>query len=186
MADRRELVVEDANRMYRDLFPDRKLSEEAIDEIMAALRKRFEEAQRRSFVPKLSFTRVTLPQPLQTAWKSQLGSALHLLLSIVRYPRKACRNGPYFARGMKAKPLQILDAMNVLDDPFIRDYARSDAEDRADSDLEKVDSIEASDDDAERKCELLFELLGYKIVGTPSEADDQTCDTEDESRLHAQ
>src|SRR6185295_7006445 len=45
MAGRRKTVSEDANRIYRDLFPDRNLSEDALNEIMDALKKRFEEAQ---------------------------------------------------------------------------------------------------------------------------------------------
>lgn len=166
MAGRRKTVSEDANRMYRDLFSDQKLSEDALDEIMSALKKRFEEAQQRSFLPQLSFNRVSLPQPQDSAWKSQLGSALHLLLSIVRYPRKACKNGPYFARGMKAKPTQIIKAMDLLSDPFIKDFEKSDARDRAEAELEAVDAIEALDIAPESKCEQLFEILGQKIEGS--------------------
>ena len=113
MASRRKAVSDDANRMYRDLFPDRHLSEDALDEIMTALKKRFEKAEQRSFLPQLSFNPVRLPQPQDSEWKSQWGSALHLLLSIVRYPRKARRNVVYFARGMTAKPPQILNTMNL-------------------------------------------------------------------------
>ncbi len=93
MEGRRTAVGEDANRMYRDLFPGKKLSDDALDQIMDALKKRFEGAQHRAFLPQLSFSRVSLPQPQDSAWKSQLGSALHLLLSIVRYPEKRARAG---------------------------------------------------------------------------------------------
>lgn len=168
---RRKAVSEDANRMYRDLFPDRKLSDDAIDEIMHALKHRFEQAEARSFLPQLSFTRVSLPQPQDTAWKSQLGSALHLLLSIVRYPRKACRNGPYFARGMTAKPPQILAAMNVLNDPFIDRFEKYEAKDIAEAELDKTDEIQASDAIVEDKCEQLLELLGHKSVKCTGSAD---------------
>lgn len=170
IAGRRKAVSEDANRMYRDLFPDRNLSDDALDEIMNALKKRFEEAQQRSFLPQLSFNRVSLPQPQDSAWKSQLGSALHLLLSIVRYPRKACRNGTYFARGMTAKPQDILKAMNLLKDPFVEDFDRFEARDRAEAELEEVDSIEAADHTAEDKCQKLFELLGHKITANADQA----------------
>ncbi len=60
MVGRRKAVGEDANRMYRDLFPDKELSDDALDEIMDALKKRFEGAQKRSFLPQLSFSRVSL------------------------------------------------------------------------------------------------------------------------------
>jgi DNA-binding transcriptional ArsR family regulator len=176
MAQRREQVKEDASRMYRDLFPHRTLSEDAVKEIMAALQHRFEEAQHRSFLPDLSFNRVSLPQPQDSTWKSQLGSALHLLLSIARYPRKACRNGPYFARGMKAKPKQILDAMNLLDDPFLKAFDRSDAEEQAEAELDELDAIEASDATAEKKCEQVFELLGQKIAGSAAEPPSEVAD----------
>jgi hypothetical protein len=174
LAERRKSVKEDASRMYRDLFPDRTLSEDAINEIMSALRKRFEEAQQRSFLPQVSLNRVSLPQPQDSAWKSQLGSALHLLLSIVRYPRKASRNGPYFARGMSAKPQQILSAMNLLNDPFIEHFDKADARDRAEVELDAVQSIEGSDATAEKKCEQLFELLGHKIACGEAESSGHT------------
>lgn len=157
MAERRKTVSEDANRMYRDLFPDGTLSKYALDEINFALKKRFQEAQERSFLPQLSFNRISLPQPQDAEWKSQLGSALHLLLSIVRYPRKACRTG--FAQGMTAKPTQIIKVMDVLNDPFVKDFDRPDARGRAEAELEMVDAIEDADVPAEEKCEQLFELL---------------------------
>ncbi len=169
LAARRKSVSEDANRMYRDLFPDRNLSEDAIDEIMLALKHRFEQAEARSFLPQLSFTRVSLPQPQDAAWKSQLGAALNLLLSIVRYPRKACRNGPYFARGMTAKPQQILATMNVLNDPFIDCLEKYEAKDMAEADLERTDEIQASDATADEKCEQLLELLGHKTAAKTAE-----------------
>lgn len=163
MEGRRKAVGEDANRMYRDLFPDKKLSDDALDEIMDALKKRFEGAQQRSFLPQLSFNRVSLPQPQDSAWKSLLGSALHLLLSIVRYPRKACKNGIYFARGMTAKPPDILKAMSLLNDPFVEIFDRYEARDRAEAELEEVDAIESSDLSADEKCQQLFKLLGHEI-----------------------
>lgn len=179
MAGRRKSVGADANRMYRDLFPDQNLSEEALNEIMAALKKRFEEAQQKSFLPQLSFNRVSLPQPQDTAWKSQLGSALHLLLSIIRYPRKASRNGIYFARGMTAKPPQILKAMNLLDDPFTTIFDQSAARDKAESELATVDAIGASDATAESKCEQLFDFLGHQLPnGTAVSSDRATGDEE--------
>ncbi len=163
MVGRRKAVGEDANRMYRDLFPDKELSDDALDEIMDALKKRFEGAQKRSFLPQLSFSRVSLPQPQDSAWKSQLGSALHLLLSIVRYPRKACKNGSYFARGMTAKPPEILKAMNLLNDPFVEVFDRFEARERAEAELDEVDAIESSDMSADEKCQHLFKLLGHEI-----------------------
>lgn len=167
MAERREVVSADANRMYRDLFPEKKLSEDALDEMMGALKKRFEDAQQRSFLPQLSFNRVSLPQPQDSAWKSQLGSALHLLLSVVRYPRKASRNGVYFGRGVATKPVQILAAMNILDDPFVKIFDHGETKSRAETELDEVEAIESSDITAEEKCEKLFDLLGQTIaVGT--------------------
>jgi hypothetical protein len=171
MEGRRNTVCEDANRMYRDLFPDKKLSDDAIEEIMDALKKRFEGAQQRSFLPQLSFNRVSLPQPQDSAWKSQLGSAVHLLLSIVRYPRKACKNASYFARGMKAKPPEILKAMNILNDPFVEVFDRFEARERAETELGEVDAIESSDISAEEKCQKLFKLLGHDVP--PLGAEDQ-------------
>ena len=164
MEGRRKAVGEDADRMYRDLFPDKKLSDDALDEIMDALKKRFEGAQQRSFLPQLSFNRVSLPQPQDSAWKSQLGSALHLLLSIVRYPRKACKDATYFARGMKAKPPDILKAMNLLNDPFVKVFDRFESRGRAEVELEEIDAIESSDLSAEEKCQQLFKLLGHEIA----------------------
>ena len=178
---RRKTVSVDANKMYRDLMPDRtssgddSLSKDAIDEIMADLKRRFEGAQHRSFLPELSFTRISLPQPQNDTWKSQLGSSLHLLLSIVRYPRKACRNGRYFSQGMAAKPRDILKAMNVLNDPFVEAFDRFEAQERAEKELEEVDSIEAADHTAEEKCQKLFELLGHKSAAN---ADQSTGDAE--------
>lgn len=166
IAGRRNAISEDANRMYRDLFPDQSLSEVALNEITAALKKRFEEAQNKSFLPQLSFNRVSLPQTQSSAWKSQFGSALRLLLSIARYPRKACCNGAFFARGLTARPPDILKAMNLLDDPFIEVFDHFGAKERAESELEKIEEIEASNLTAEEKCQQLFELLGHQIVAT--------------------
>lgn len=176
MEGRRKAVGEDANRMYRDLFPDKKLSDDALDEIMDALKKRFEGALQRSFLPQLSFNRVSLPQPQDSAWKSQLGSSLHLLLSIVRFPRKACKNGIYFARGVTAKPPVILKAMNLLNDPFVEIFDRDDASEQAEVELEKVDSIESSESPPEVKCHELFKILGHEIypLGVEDQSGTQT------------
>jgi hypothetical protein len=165
MEERRKMVSEDANRMFRSLFPDGTLSKYALDEIIYTLKKRFEEAQRRVFLPQLSFNRISLPLPQDAAWKSQFGSALHLLLSIVRYPRKACRNGANFARGMTSKPFHIINAMDVANDSIIKDFERADARGRAEAELKIVDAIEESDVSAEAKCEQLFELLEGDFAG---------------------
>lgn len=155
---RREAVRKDAQRMLHDLFPERKLSEQALDEIMGDLKSRFEKAQTRSFLPKLAFSTISLPQPQTAEWKSQFGTALHLLLSIVRYPRKACQSGMYFGRGVKAKPDDILKAMDVLADPFVSQFASSQAATRAEEELALIQNIEGSENPAERKCERLLKL----------------------------
>jgi hypothetical protein len=179
---RRKTVSEDANRMYGDLFPEKKLSDDALDEIMDALKKRFEGAQKGSFLPQLSFNRVSLPQPQDSAWKSQLGSALHLLLSIVRFPRKACKNGSYFGRGMTAKPPDILKAMNLLNDPFVAVFDRFEAKERAEADLDAVEAIESSDISADEKCQQLFRLLGHEMP--PLSVDGQSGSQREEARAN--
>ena len=160
MESRRDAISRDANSMYRDLFPNHDLSKTALDEIMEAIKARLAEAQIGSFLPQLSFNSVGLPQPENSAWKSQLGSALHLLLSIARYPRKAVQNGLYFGRGMKAKPLEIVKSMNVLNDPFIRLYEKGRAEDTAKEELASIEEIAESMDEAEDKCRRLLEIMG--------------------------
>lgn len=163
MAGRRQMVSDDANRMYRTLFPDKSLSEDAIDGIMAALKKRLDEAQKRPFLPQLSFNCVSLPSPQDSTWKSSLGSAVHLLLNIARYPRKACKNGTYFARGMATKTPDILKAMNLLNDPFVDVFDRFESRERAESELQTIDEIEASELSPDEKCEALFKLLGHEM-----------------------
>lgn len=169
MANRRERVVKDANSMYRDLFPEKSLSETAIDEMMDDLKTRFEQALTGTFLPQLSFTQVSLPQPQDATWKSHLGSALHLLFSVARYPRKAAKNGVYFARGMSAKPAEILKAMNPLNDPFVEAFEQGNAEALAEAELEEIDTIERGEDTPEDKCGLLFQLLGHKVAGPQTE-----------------
>jgi hypothetical protein len=167
MAGRKKSVSEDANRMYRDLFPGGNLSEEALDEIMTALKARFEAAtaEQRSFLPQLSFSRVSLSLPEDSEGKAVFRSSLHLLLSIVQYPRKAFINARYFAQGMRAKPLEILKAMNVLDDPFVGKFGQYDVQDMAEAELIEVEAIETSGAEAEEKCQQLFKMLGHKIGG---------------------
>jgi hypothetical protein len=65
---------------------------------------------------------------------------------------------------MKAKPHEILKAMNLLNDPFVEAFDRNDAKERAESELEEVDAIESSDISAEEKCQQLFKLLGHEIA----------------------
>jgi hypothetical protein len=163
MASRKEMVSDDANRMYRTLFPEKSLSDDAINEIMATLKRRLGEAQQRPFLPQLSFNCVSLPSPQDSSWKSKLGSAVHLLLSIARYPRRACKNGTYFARGMATKTPDILKAMNLLNDPFVDVFDRFEAKDRAEAELQAIDEIEASDLSPDEKCQALFKLLGHVI-----------------------
>ena len=169
LEERRKDVTNDANHMYHDLFPDKNLSDKAIEEIIRAIKARFREAHERPVLPKLSFNRVSLPQPQDSAWKSQLGSALHLLISIVRYPRKARKNGIFFAKGMETKPLDILKAMNVLNDPFVEVFESFEAKDQAEVELNEIEEIESLDVPVEEKCRLLFKLIGQDI--TPSGVD---------------
>lgn len=156
---RRDGVFDDANRMYGDLFPGKVIAKEALNEIMDTFRSRLEKAQQRSFLPQVSFTKVSLPLPHEAAWTSDLGSAFHLLLSIIRYPRKACLNGPYFGRGLEARPDQILESMNVLSDPFINRFQDHGARGVAEADLQTCEEIADSDMPTPDKCERLFQLL---------------------------
>jgi hypothetical protein len=64
---------------------------------------------------------------------------------------------------MKAKPSQIIKVMDILNDPFIKDFDKPDARERVAAELKTIDAIEASEIVAEQKCEQLFELLGHNI-----------------------
>jgi hypothetical protein len=54
--------------------------------------------------------------------------------------------------------------MDVLNDPFIKDFDKTDGKARAEAELEIVDAIEDSDIPAEEKCEQLFTLLGGNLT----------------------
>ncbi len=73
---------------------------------------------------------------------------------------------------MTAKPIQIIKVMDVLNDPFIKDFEKPDAKVRAEAELEMVDAIEDSDLPAEKKCELLFELLGGDFTSVRQKIED--------------
>jgi len=159
LISRRDVVRDDANRMCRDLFKDREVSKDALDEIMADLHKRFVRAQSKPFLPQVSLTKVSLPHPQGNTWVSQFGAAYNLLLSIIRYPRKAHQSGPFFGRGLQAKPEEILKAMNVLNDPFALRFDERGAKQQAEDDLALCDQIDKSEDAPDVKCERLFKML---------------------------
>jgi hypothetical protein len=86
----------------------------------------------------------------------------------VRFPRKACRNGDNFARAMRSKPTEIIKAMDVLDDAFVKDFEKPQAGARAEAELDFVDAIENAGAAAEEKGEELFKLLEGDLPETAS------------------
>ena len=79
---------------------------------------------------------------------------------------------------MRAKPHEILKAMNLLNDPFVEVVDRIDAKERAEAELEEIDAIESSDISAEEKCQKLYKLLGHEI---PSVSAKVQCGTQSEA-----
>ena len=153
-----QMIVKDANQMYQDFFPDRKLDQAVIDEIVKGLVERLRNAAAGQFVPELTFTPVGFSLSGESKYNSPWSQATLLLSSIAEFPRKVFTD-IYFLRGLRTDKQELLNAMDVCHDKIVALSQLEPIENRANEELEILAEIMKSDIDNRGKCKRIFDLM---------------------------
>jgi hypothetical protein len=156
---KRDLVTRDANRQYEEFHPGMRMPEHTITEIMKALTGRFRKATCANFLPKVSFVRTGFRPGGDSEHVSDWAAARTLFNAVAEYPRSALKNRAYFLRGLHITEEDLLTAMNVMDDPLVKEWFHPRALQTATEELEVLDQIDESERSDRDKCELILYLL---------------------------
>ena len=111
-------------------------------------------------LPKLSYMEIRFTPGEETDWRFQWGQAFTLLESIAQYPRNLLTTSSPM-RGLSTRLRDLLNTMNVLDDPFVEAWnheSRSVAY-QAENDLRLIADISDSDLTPKEKCKMLIKFV---------------------------
>ncbi|MCL5959515.1 MAG: hypothetical protein M1358_09420, partial [Chloroflexi bacterium] len=167
VSSRRDLIVADANQMYREFSSSRNevgLPDNIIQEILDDITARLEKAKVGQFLPKVSRNPMDF-NPGKGAqsdkWNSGWGQPLTFLLSIAQFPRKAITDR-FFLSGLRVDRRDLLAAMDVCKDSLIpaSEYERAwDIEERAIEELDLLIEIRDVECDHRTKCEAILLVM---------------------------
>lgn len=156
---KRDLVTRDANRQYEEFHPGKSMPGATIDEILKALTERFRKATSGNFLPKVGFVRTSFRLSGDSDHVSDWATARTLLRAIAEYPRAALKSRAYFFRGLKVSEKDLLNAMNVAEDPLVAEWFQPDSLDFAQAELDVLGQIDDSERTDRDKCALILDLL---------------------------
>lgn len=81
-------IVQDANKMYRELNQSGELRPSIVEEIITALKARLHKALDGNFLPEVSFLGINFCSEAESEIVSPWGQALSLLEALARFPRE--------------------------------------------------------------------------------------------------
>ncbi|MBN1365903.1 MAG: hypothetical protein JW976_13930 [Syntrophaceae bacterium] len=162
--NKRPTLIRDINAMYKELGGTSQVGDDIINRVIENLKERLIKVQSASFLPKLSFSRISFTRTDNTM-ASPWGQAFSLLEDIVTFPRKALTDS-FFFRGMSVKEEELIEAMNVADDALSKDISSRGIKDRCKDELDLLARIEKASLDARDRCELVKRILDGDTVGS--------------------
>ena len=151
-------VIADANAMCRDFNPLSTLSAQAVQEITDALCERLQAAAAGPFAPQVSYSNVRFVQYQDTVHTSTFGQAFALLHAVALLPRHAVSDR-FLLIGLQCTKETLLNAMNVVDDVFVRDINSQNIIARAWSEVALIEAITELGAPLRYQCEALLDLM---------------------------
>ena len=153
----REKLVADLNGIYSQLGRSGHVTPDAIDKVVASLKVRLTKAQSSNFMPKVSYSPISLSSA-ENAFASPWGQAFSLLSDIAAYPRRALTER-FFFNGLKTPKKELLKAMNVADDALLRESITWETEDRCKAEIGLLSMIESAPIESKGRCALVCKIL---------------------------
>lgn len=161
LLERLDKIISSANELIKERLPDASLTDEALEKILDAMRKRLQKANEGHFAPQMALSRVEAPDLTESGHISGWGQALKLLHEIALYPREAITTRS-FMKGLATGFEELKVAMDVLEDQI---WTRPRW---ADDELGLIEWLMAEDVDERQKCRWLLDLIdcqGEKVRG---------------------
>ncbi len=155
----RDRIRADAQEMYARYHGDRSLPKHTVDAILDELRRRLGPTLGERLIPTVSYASVVFNPHQTSEWGSQWGQALDLLEKIIRLPREKMPK-PKSVRGEQPTLSDLSVAMDVLEDPILKEYGTEEGYARAADELWVLDDLIAFDETDDRvKCEAIWTLM---------------------------
>jgi hypothetical protein len=155
----RDRIRADAQEMYARYHGDRSLPKHTVDAILDELRRRLGPTLGERLIPTVSYASVVFNPHQTSEWGSQWGQALDLLEKVIRLPREKMPK-PKSVRGEQPTLSDLSVAMDVLEDPILKEYGTKEGYARAADELWCLDDLIAFDETDDRvKCEAIWTLM---------------------------
>ena len=155
----RDRIRSDAQKMYARYHGDRALPQQTVDTILDELRRRLGPTVGERLIPTVSYASVVFNPHQSSEWGSQWGQALGLMEKIIRLPREKMPK-PKSVRGEQPTLSDLSVAMDVLEDPILKEFGTKEGYARAADELLCLDDLIAFDRPDNRvKCEAIWTLM---------------------------
>lgn len=151
-------IVQDANKMYRELNQSGELRPSVVEEIITALKGRLRKALEGNFLPQVSYLGITFCPEQESEIVSPWGQALSLLEAIAKFPRKLFTDR-FIMQGLRVDEDKYAEAMDVLEDMALRGKV---SKDDMRNELKMIDEIMQEQFTHQQKCELLLDIIDGK------------------------
>ena len=169
---KREKLVADLNGIYSQLGRSGHVTPDVVEKVVASLRVRLTKAQSSDFMPKLTYSSIRFSSS-EGAFASPWGQAYSLLSDIAEFPRKA-HTDSFFFRGLKTPKLELLTAMDVASDVILRDLKSFELEERSNTELDLLSTIESAPIEAKARCRFVQKIIeGVPATSVVSELEDE-------------
>jgi len=155
----RDAIRRDAEVMYQEVNPGKALPDDVVDKIVEDLKGRLAKAAGGELLPKVSYMPLQGGVVVESKWASPWGQALLFLGALAEFPRKCCSD-PYFMRGLKTTPEELLRALDVCEDGIVAAYFKDlRVDSRARAELALLEEVNAAEADDHAKCEAILAIL---------------------------
>jgi hypothetical protein len=161
---KKDKLVDDINAMHEALGRPGKVTDDAVETVMASLKARLSKAQTANFMPPLSYSTLGFAVT-ENESASPWGQAFSFIADVAAFPRRALADS-YFFRGLKVPEDDLIDAMNIADDPICRGRNARNIKERCREELAVLQRIEFAELSARQRCGLVSRLLS----GSPAKA----------------
>lgn len=156
---RKHAIERDANQFYQEFHPNQIIDSATLAKIVIGLEDRLHAAVTGNYLPKVSFAVLTFVPRRESPHVAHWAYARTLLVAASKYMREALVD-PYFFRGYRLPPEQVITAMNVADDWLTPQSSNLPARAVAEEQLASIAKIDADEGIADRdKCKELLRII---------------------------
>jgi hypothetical protein len=157
VASKREILERDLAKMLSDLGRETVVTASMTDEVLQVLESRLQTGQRLSFAPRFSFSSIQMASRSESE-PEDWGQEANFLLEIAEFPR-VMATSPRMQRGCPIPAWDLVQAMDVLGDPFVPEFNNRLAESSALAEIELLTDIRKAEISPLERCRLVWSLL---------------------------